>query len=414
MGDVMKKVAFITVGCRSNEFDTHFMAHNFRQKGYKVVVDEPADIYIINTCCVTSGAERSSRQFVYRSKRANPSALIVVTGCYAQTNPQALAKLKEVDLVVGNTHKKDILRIVEEYLEGKEERVHVGNIFTQREVENFDVITYFEKVRPFVKVQEGCNRFCTFCVIPFARGKSRSVPKEKVIKEVELLAERGFKEIVLTGTQLTQYGLDMGTSLYELLKDLLKIKGIELIRLSSVYPSEISNDLLNLLLTEEKIAPHFHIPLQSGSDRILRLMKRDYSVKDYVSLVEKIVSKRPLSAIGTDVIVGFPSEKEEDFQLTYRLLQELPIYYMHVFPYSDREKTKASAMKEKVSEKVKRERVDILKTLDNAKREEFIKKNQGRELRALIIEENELLTENYIKLRREGYSAVGELVRIKV
>lgn len=410
----MKKVAFITLGCRSNEFDTYFMAHNFRQKGYQVVQDEPADIYIINTCDVTSGAERSSRQFVYRSKRTNPSALIVVTGCYAQTNPQVLVKLKEVDLVVGNTHKKDILRIVEEYLEGREERVHVGNIFKQRGVENFDVITYFEKVRPFIKVQEGCNRFCTFCIIPFARGKSRSVPNEKIVQEVKLLADKGFKEIVLTGTQLTQYGLDIRTSLYELLKDLLKIKGIQLIRLSSVYPSEITSDLLDLLLTEEKIAPHFHIPLQSGSDRILKLMKRDYQVKDYVSLVERIVKNRPLSAIGTDVIVGFPSEREEDFQLTYRLLQELPIYYMHAFPYSDREKTKASTMKEKVSEKVKRERVDLLKALDNTKREEFIRKNVGKELRALIIEENELLTENYIKLQREGYNAVGELVRIRV
>jgi len=410
----MKKVAFITIGCRSNEFDTHFMAHNFRQRGYQVVQDEPADIYIINTCSVTSGAERSSRQFVYSSKRRNPSALIVVTGCYAQTNPQALAHLKEVDLVVGNTHKKDILTIVEEYLEGKEERVYVDNIFKQREVENFDVVTHFEKVRPFVKVQEGCNRFCTFCIIPFARGKSRSVPKEKVIQEVRLLAYRGFKEIVLTGTQLTQYGLDIGTSLYELLKDLLEIKGIELIRLSSVYPSEITSNLLNLLLIEEKIAPHFHIPLQSGSDRILKLMKRDYQVKDYVSLVERIVKHRPLSAIGTDIIVGFPSEGEEDFQITYKLLQELPIYYMHVFPYSDREKTKASAMKEKVSEKVKRERVDLLKALDNVKREEFIRKNVGKELRALVVAENELLTENYIKLQKEGFNSVGELVRIIV
>ncbi|MCS7284765.1 MAG: MiaB/RimO family radical SAM methylthiotransferase, partial [Hydrogenobacter thermophilus] len=274
--------------------------------------------------------------------------------------------------------------------------------------------TYFEKVRPFVKVQEGCNRFCSFCVIPFARGKSRSVPKEKVLKEAELLAERGFKEIVLTGTQLTQYGWDIATDLYELLKELVKVKGIELIRLSSLYPSEIGQKLLDFVLSEEKVAPHFHLPLQSGSDRILQLMKRDYSVKDYVNLVEKVIEKRPLSSVGTDVIVGFPSESDKDFEETYKLLSELPIHYMHVFPYSDREGTKAYKMSQKVSQRVKKERVKTLKSLDQQKRAKFLKKNEGKELRALVIEENILLTENYLNLEREGYTSIGELVRVKV
>lgn len=410
----MKNVTFFTLGCRSNEFDTHLMMHQFIQKGYRVIDFEKADIYIINTCSVTTGADRSSRQAIYRAKRLNPHGLVVVTGCYAQINPHALSELKEVDLIVGNTHKRDILKIIEEYLEGRGEKIYVDNIFRQNSVENFDIITYFEKVRPFVKIQEGCNRFCTFCVIPFARGKSRSVPKEKVLKEVRLLAEKGFKEVVLTGTQLTQYGWDMGTDLYELLADLVKIRGLELVRLSSVYPSEISKDLLDLLLSEEKIAPHFHIPLQSGSDRILKLMKRDYQVKDYVKLIEEILKKRPISGIGTDVIVGFPSESDEDFTKTYNLLYELPIYYLHVFPYSDRKGTKAYAMSDKVSKKVKRERVEALKWLDCEKRRTFLEKNRGMELRALVIDENRLLTENYINLEREGYGKIGEFLRIKM
>ncbi|WP_340690596.1 tRNA (N(6)-L-threonylcarbamoyladenosine(37)-C(2))-methylthiotransferase MtaB [Hydrogenobacter thermophilus] len=410
----MRGVAFFTLGCRSNEFDTHFIAHQFQLKGYQVVDFDKADIYVINTCSVTAGAERSSRQAIYRAKRSNPNSLVVVTGCYAQINPQALSELKEVDLVVGNTHKRDILRIVEEYLSERKGKVYVDNVFRQNSVESFELITYFEKVRPFVKVQEGCNRFCSFCVIPFARGKSRSVPKEKVLKEAELLAERGFKEIVLTGTQLTQYGWDIATDLYELLKDLVKVRGIELIRLSSLYPSEISQKLLDFVLLEEKIAPHFHLPLQSGSDRILQLMRRDYSVKDYVHLVEKVIEKRPLSSVGTDVIVGFPSESDKDFEETYKLLSQLPIHYMHVFPYSDREGTKACKMSRKVSQRVKKERVKTLKSLDQQKRAEFLKKNEGKELRALVIEENMLLTENYLNLEREGYTSIGELVRVKV
>ncbi|WP_461829163.1 tRNA (N(6)-L-threonylcarbamoyladenosine(37)-C(2))-methylthiotransferase MtaB [Aquifex sp.] len=409
------KVAFETLGCRMNQFDTDLMRNQFIRKGYEVVeFEDVADIYIINTCTVTVGGDRSSRQAIYRAKRQNPNAVVVATGCYAQVKPEELARLKEVDLVVGNTHKSEILKIVEEFLERKDKRVVVGEIFREKELKNFDLVLYFEGVRPFVKVQEGCNKFCTFCVIPYARGKVRSVEKEKVIQQVKLLAERGFKEVVLTGTQLSQYGWDKGYSLYDLLKELIKIQGIELVRLSSMHIKEMDENLLKLITEEEKIAPHFHLSLQSGSDRILELMDRGYTAEEYAEVVSYIVEKRELTSIGTDVIAGFPTETEEDFQETYEFLKSLPIAYMHVFPYSDRPFTKASKLKPKVPERVKKERVKLLKELDDKKRKEFYEKNRGKELRAIVVEENRLLTENYLDIRREGYKSLGELVKIKI
>jgi MiaB-like tRNA modifying enzyme len=345
------KFSVINLGCRSNYFDGELLAQKLTEKGY-ARAQEKADIYIINTCTVTSEADRSSRQFIYRAKRENPKAIVVATGCYAQTNPQALARLKEVDLVIGNSHKDRLVEILEDYLQGRGERVFVDNIFKDSQVKNFDLVVFFERVRPFLKVQEGCNNFCTFCVIPYARGKLRSVPMEKVLEQVKSLAERGFKEIVLTGTQLTQYGWDLNTNLYQLLLELLRIKDIELFRLSSLYPSEIDQKLLDLITQEERIAPHFHLSLQSGSNRILKLMERDYTVEDYIKLVETIVQRRPISAIGTDIIVGFPTETEEDFEETYKLVQSLPFAYLHVFSYSDRPHTKASKMFPKVEERV--------------------------------------------------------------
>jgi threonylcarbamoyladenosine tRNA methylthiotransferase MtaB len=405
------KFSVINLGCRSNYFDGELLAQKLTEKGY-TRAQEKADIYIINTCTVTSEADRSSRQFIYRAKRENPKAIVVATGCYAQTNPQALAKLKEVDLVVGNSHKDRLVEILEDYLQDRGERVFVDNIFKDSQVKNFDLVVFFERVRPFLKVQEGCNNFCTFCVIPYARGKLRSVPMEKVLEQVKGLAERGFKEIVLTGTQLTQYGWDLNTNLYQLLLELLRIKDVELFRLSSLYPSEIDQKLLDLLIQEERIAPHFHLSLQSGSNRILRLMERDYTVEDYTKLVEAIVQRRPISAIGTDIIVGFPTETEEDFEETYKLVQNLPFAYLHVFSYSDRPHTKASKMFPKVEERFKKERVRLLKALDQKKREDFKSSMKGKTLRAIILEEGRVLTENYIHLEDEGFKDVGAVVSV--
>lgn len=409
------KVAFETLGCRMNQFDTDLLKTKFADKGYEIVsFEDIADVYVINTCTVTVGGDRSSRQAIYQAKRRNPNAIVVATGCYAQVSPEELAKLKEVDIVVGNTHKAELIKILEEFLEKRHKKVVVGEIFREKEVRSFDTVLYFEGVRPFIKVQEGCNKFCTFCVIPFARGKVRSVEKERVVEQVKILAQRGFKEIVLTGTQLSQYGWDRGYDLYTLLKELIKIKGIELIRLSSMHIKEMNRNLVELIVSEEKVAPHFHLSLQSGSNRILKLMDRGYTKEEYAEVVNFITEKRPLTSIGTDVIVGFPTEDEKDFEETYEFLKELPIAYMHIFPYSDRPFTKASRIKPKVPERVKKERVRILKELDTQKREMFFTKNKGKKLRAIVIEENRLLTENYIDIKRKGFKNVGELVEIVI
>ncbi|RTZ60011.1 MAG: tRNA (N(6)-L-threonylcarbamoyladenosine(37)-C(2))-methylthiotransferase MtaB, partial [Gammaproteobacteria bacterium] len=344
-----------------NQFDTALLRSQFLTAGYREVpFGEKADIYVINTCTVTKGADRDSRKYIYKAKRLNPSAVVVATGCYAQVNPNELEKLKEVDLVVGNTHKGEILKLVEEYLERKNPgRVFVGEIFREGEVKNFEVIVSFENTRPFLKVQEGCNSFCTFCVIPFARGKVRSVPKEKVIEAVKKLADQGYKEIVLTGTQLSQYGWDLkdGTNLLRLLEELIKIEGIEYFRLSSMSVSEIDKDLLELITSSPKIAPHFHLSLQSGSNRILKLMKRGYTAEEFEEKVTQIVERRPITAIGTDVIVGFPTEGEKEFEETLEFVKRLPFAYMHIFPYSDRPFTKASKLTPKVPPSVIKERV---------------------------------------------------------
>ncbi|MDQ7083073.1 MAG: tRNA (N(6)-L-threonylcarbamoyladenosine(37)-C(2))-methylthiotransferase MtaB [Aquificota bacterium] len=407
------KVSFVTLGCRMNQFDTDLMRSRFLESGYEVVDSgAAADVYVINTCTVTAGGDRASRQAIYRAKRLNPEAVVVATGCYAQVKPEELLSLEEVDLVVGNTHKGELLKIVEDFIEERRKRAVVGEIFREGEVKSFDTVLYFEESRPFLKVQEGCNKFCTFCVIPFARERSEVPRRERVLRQVELLAERGFEEIVLSGTQLSQYGWDTGSSLYQLLLEILKVEGIKLIRLSSMHIKEMSHELLELITSEERIAPHFHLSLQSASDRILTLMKRGYTRKEYERVVEYIVSRRPLSAIGTDLIVGFPTESENDFEETLRFVEDMPFAYLHLFPYSDRPFTKASRMDGKVPESVKKERLKALQELDSLKREGFYRKNRGRKLRATVLKEGRVLTENYIHVERETEHPPGRVVDI--
>ncbi len=409
------KVALKTLGCRMNQFDTDLIRSEFANRGYEVVpFEDVADIYIVNTCTVTCGGDRSSRQAIYQAKRKNPRAVVVATGCYAQVKPQELLSLKEVDLVVGNTHKAEILKVVEEFLEKREKKAVVGEIFRENTLKAFDIVTFFEESRPFLKVQEGCNKFCTFCVIPFARGKVRSADPDKVVEQVRILADQGFEEIVLSGTQLSQYGWDIGISLGDLIERILRVEGIKLVRLSSLHIGEIDKKTFEMMISEERIAPHFHLSLQSGSDRILELMNRGYTVKDYAQTVEEILKARPISAIGTDIIVGFPSETEEDFRETLKLVEDLPFAYLHVFPYSDRPFTKASKMGNKVPEKVKKERLKRLLQLGEEKRKEFIVKNHGKVLRSTVLSDGRVLTENYIYLKKSLPERAGRVVKVKV
>ena len=408
------KVSFVTVGCRMNQFDTDLLRSKFFAEGYEVGEGfEKADVYVINTCTVTSGGDRSSRQAIFRAKRKNPDAIVVATGCLAQVRPDQLASIPEVDLIIGNTHKSEIVKILEDYLSSRKERVHVGEIFREKRLKNFDTVTYFEGSRPFIKIQEGCNRFCTFCVIPFARGKVRSADPQRVVDQVRILADMGFGEVVLSGTQLSQYGWDLGTSLYQLLLELIKTD-ISLIRLSSMHIGEMDDNLIDLITSEEKIAPHFHLSLQSGSDKILERMGRGYTLAEYSKIVEKIVVKRPPSAVGTDIIAGFPGEGEREFGETLKAVKELPFAYIHVFPYSDRPFTRSQSFGNKVRETVKKDRVAILREVDCRKREEFLEKNRGRRLRAVVLNSGKVLTENYIELLRETGQKPGKLVTVEV
>ncbi len=412
------KVAFTTLGCRMNQFETSAMEEKFSQKGY-ILTDfkDTADIYVVNTCTVTKDADRSSRKALRQAKRRNPDAVVVATGCYAQVSPEEIAKIEEVDLVIGNSHKTAIYEIVENFInEKREEKVFIENIFRKNDFETFHISTFYEGARPILKVQEGCNSFCTFCIIPYARGKVRSGKIEDIKKQVQELVDRGFKEIVLTGTQLSQFGWDNGENLYSLLKELIKIKNLYRIRLSSMGVNEIDENLINLITSEEKIAPHFHLSIQSADDRVLKDMKRPYTVKEYTEKVEKIISKRPETAIGTDIIAGFPTEDEKAFRNTLKTVEDIPFAYMHVFTYSEREGTKAANFKSSVPPEERKRRTNILRDISEKKNLQFRKKFLGKELEVLIITEKEGekigITGNYIHVKFETDKNINEISNI--
>jgi len=397
-----------------NQFETSALEEKFSKEGY-ILTDfkDKADIYVVNTCTVTNDADRSSRKVLRQAKRRNPDAVVVATGCYAQVSPEEIAKIEEVDLVIGNSHKTAVFEIVENYInENREEKVFIDNIFRKNSFETFQISTFYEGARPILKVQEGCNSFCSFCIIPFARGKVRSGRIKDIVKQIELLVDRGFKEIVLTGTQLSQFGWDTGESLYELLYQIVKIKGLYRVRLSSMGINELDSNIIDLITSEEKIAPHFHLSIQSADDRVLRDMKRPYTVKEYIEKVEKILSKRPETAIGTDIIAGFPTEDEKSFENTVKTVKDIPFAYMHVFTYSEREGTKALSFGNRVHPKEKKRRTNILREISEEKSIQFRKRFLNKELEVLIITEKEGkkvgLTGNYIHIKFDSERGINK------
>jgi len=415
------KVAFATLGCRMNQFETSALEEKFVNKGYSLTsFDDKADIYIVNTCTVTNDADRTSRKILRQAKRRNPNAVVVATGCYAQVSPEKLAQIEEIDLVIGNSHKTAVYEIVENYINEKQEnKVFLDNIFRRNEFESFNISTFYEGSRPILKVQEGCNSFCSFCIIPFARGKVRSADPQEVYQQVKTLINRGFKEIVLTGTQLSQYGYDKNkTNLYNLLKKLITIKNLYRIRLSSMGVSEIDENLLYLITSEEKIAPHFHLSLQSASDKVLKDMKRSYTLSQYEKTVEEIVKRRPETAIGTDIITGFPTETKEEFIKGLKVIKSLPFAYIHVFTYSQREGTSAQKLGDLVSPQEKKERTKAVIQLSHEKNLNFRKKHLNKTLEALVIAEKEgkkvALTGNYIHIKFDGNAKTNDIVKLKL
>jgi len=415
------KVAVNTIGCRMNQFESSAIEEKFFEKGYQITnFEDIADIYIINTCTVTNDADRTSRKVIRKAKKQNPRAVVVATGCYAQVKPEELAKMEEIDIIVGNSHKTDILDIVESYINEKfQEKILVNNIFRENDFKTFQISTFFEGARPILKIQEGCNSFCSFCIIPFARGKVRSAKIEDIVNQVRILAERGYKEIVLTGTQLSQYGYDHKEGyLLDLLKKLSEIEDLKRIRLSSMGINELNNELIDFITENPKIAKHFHLSIQSADDKVLKDMRRDYTVKDYIKVVEKILEKAPETAIGTDIITGFPTEDKTAFENSLKNIEKIPFAYIHVFTYSEREGTTATKLKSVVSPQEKKERTQILREISYQKNLEFRKKFLEKEMEFLIISEKEGkkigLTSNYIHAYIETEKDINQFVNAKL
>lgn len=397
------KVAFTTLGCRMNQFETSALEEKFLDKGYTITTfDDIADIYIVNTCTVTNDADRTSRKLLRQAKRRNPNAIIVATGCYAQVSPEELAKIEEIDLIVGNSRKTDLLDIVEGYInEKRDEKLFISNIFRENDFKTFQISTFFEGARPILKVQEGCNSFCSFCIIPFARGKVRSAKIKDIVEQVRILVDKGYKEIVITGTQLSQFGYDhLEGKLIDLLKELVKIEDLYLIRLSSMGINELDDYTIDFLTDSQKIAPHFHLSIQSADDKVLRDMGRDYTVSEYIQKVDRIIKRRPEAAIGTDVITGFPTEDEEAFKNSLANIREIPFAYIHVFTYSPRQNTKALKFKDTVSPQQKKERTQIVMQISKEKNIDFRKRFLDKQIKFLIISEKRNrkvgLSPNYI------------------
>ena len=398
-----KKVAFITLGCKVNQYETNAMIQNFIQKGYTIEdSDKKSDIYIVNTCTVTNMSDRKSRQMLRRVKELNPQAIIVACGCYAQVGKAELEKIKEIDLILGNNEKKDIVEYVEEYMQKQEHKSIINDLMSQKEFIEFGDITFTEKTRAVIKIQDGCDRFCSYCIIPYARGRVRSRLPDNIISEITEIAKEGIKEVVITGIHIASYGKDFNKSytLIELLEEINKIEGIERIRLGSLEPLIITEDFVNRIEKLEKVCHHFHLSLQSGCDKILKSMNRRYTIEQFINIVDLLRKKFNDIILTTDIIVGFPGETDSDFEETYNFLSDIKFYKTHIFKYSQRKGTKASQMKNQISGEVKEKRSKRLIELSNKNQKEYNESYIGKKVEVLMEEQKNNVyqghTKNYI------------------
>ncbi|CAH2214127.1 tRNA (N(6)-L-threonylcarbamoyladenosine(37)-C(2))-methylthiotransferase MtaB [Tepidibacter aestuarii] len=400
----MNKVAFYTLGCKVNQYETEAMTELFKKASYEVVDhEEYADVYVINTCTVTNMSDRKSRQFIRRSKKINPNSIIAVVGCYSQVAPEEILDIEEVNVVMGTNDRKKIVEIIEGI--NKQDKIStVDDIMKVREFEEMQIKEVRGKTRAFLKIQEGCDRFCSYCIIPYARGPVRSRLLDNISSEVKDLASNGFKEIVLTGIHVASYGKDLGdVTILDVLKEIHKIDGIERIRLSSVEPLLMSDEFIDEIASMEKICPHFHLSLQSGCDETLKRMNRKYNTNQYRSIVKNLREKIKHVAITTDVIVGFPGEGDDEFETTYEFLKEIELSQMHVFKYSPRKGTPAASMKDQIDPKVKQTRSEKLMNLSNENNKKFMERFLNDTVTVLF--ETKLqngyyegLTSNYIRV----------------
>jgi len=378
----MPSVAFHTLGCKVNYYETEGIWQLFKSEGYEQTdFESPADVYVINTCTVTNSGDKKSRQIIRRAVRRNPDAIVCVTGCYAQTAPAEIAAMPGVDIVIGTQDRDRMLPLVNRFRRERQPINIVRNIMKTREFEELDVPDFADRTRGFLKIQEGCNNFCTFCIIPWSRGLLRSRKQENVLQQARQLVEGGYQEIVLTGIHTGGYGEDLeGYSLADLLRELDKIDGLERIRISSIEASQITYGVLEVLGGSAKLCRHFHIPLQAGEDSVLRWMRRKYTAAEYGEKIARIREIFPDVGITTDVIVGFPGETEESFAAGYRFMKEMAFSEMHVFPYSKRTGTPAARMEDQIDEEVKAERVHRLIDLSEEMQLAYARRFVGRTL----------------------------------
>ena len=398
-----KIISFITLGCKVNQYETNAMAQKFKEKGYKVIEGEAkADIYVINTCTVTNMSDRKSRQMLRRMKDINKNAIIVACGCYVQVSKEEVEQMEEIDLVLGNNEKKNIVEYVEKYIEENKKEENMEDVMQQREFVDFGDVTYTEKTRAVIKVQDGCDRFCSYCIIPYARGRVRSRKPQSVISEIEKIAKQGIQEVVVTGIHVASYGKDFNNDykLIDLLEEINKIEGIKRIRLGSIEPLLITEEFVERLKKLEKICHHFHLSLQSGCDETLKRMNRRYTIEEFKEIVNRLRKNYEDVILTTDIIVGFPGETEEEFNKTYEFLKDIKFYKMHVFKYSPRKGTKAANMPKQIDGKQKEIRSKKLIELSDFNEKTYNDAYINKEVEVLFEEEKEGMykghTENYI------------------
>lgn len=410
------KVGIYTLGCKVNAYESEYVSSLFKEKGYIISsFDDVCDIYVINTCTVTNQSDSKSRKIINQAIRKNPNACVVAMGCFIEANKDI--KLDGVDILIGNKDKSKTVELVEEYFNTKKQICNLysdlGTTFEDMEIKNFE-----GRTRAFVKIQDGCENFCSYCIIPYVRGKCRSKDKNKVIEEITTLVNNGYKEIVLTGIHTGNYGRDLDTNFAAILKEIVKIPNLYRLRISSIEITELNDEVLEIIENNDVIANHLHIPLQAGSNEVLRLMNRKYDKNYFIEKINKIRSIRPDISITTDVIVGFPGEDDELFLESYNFCKEVGFSKIHVFPYSIRKGTPASKFKNQVDGNVKKERARKLIELSNELEKKYMDKFKDEEIEVLIERSKDGYsyghTSNYLPIKIEGKYESEEIVTVKI
>jgi threonylcarbamoyladenosine tRNA methylthiotransferase MtaB len=419
----MSTVAFHTLGCKVNHYETEAIWQLFKEAEYdRVDFETNADVFVINTCTVTNTGDKKSRQVIRRAIRQNPEAVVCVTGCYAQTSPAEIMEIPGVDIVVGTQDRTKLIDYIEQYKQERQPINGVGNIMKNRTYEELEVPYFTDRTRASLKIQEGCNNFCTFCIIPWARGLMRSRDPEKVVEQATQLVDSGYKEIVLTGIHTGGYGQDLKNyNLAQLLRDLETIDGLERIRISSIEASQLTDEVIDVIAASNKVVRHLHIPLQSGSDSVLKRMRRKYSMAHFSERLTKLHAALPGLAVTSDVIVGFPGETDEEFQETYDFIVDHHFSELHVFPYSPRIGTPAARMDDQIDENIKNDRVHRLINLSDQLAKTYASNFEDDVLEVIPeevgSEEGTLVgyADNYMKIQfKADESLIGQLVKVKI